>query len=183
MQSLGFKRLKRALETRHVITNEHFLSCSRSLWVNRDDGKGLRASLYPLKDQVIHMLLRQPLIYQHHLYTSHCLRWHKTYFELRHRCMYLYVGSLKRANGSDFDLSNLDTSRWPCGLRRGSTPACLLGMRVWIPPGCGCLFIVNFVLWSRGICDGPIPRTDKSYRVCACKNVNTCNSSPLHLEW
>jgi len=52
------------------------------------------------------------------------------------------------------------------GLRRGSAAACLLGLRVRIPPGkwmslsCECC-----VLSGRGLCLGLIIRPDESYRV------------------
>ena len=57
-------------------------------------------------------------------------------------------------------------SRCPHGLRRGSTAACLLGLRFRIPPGalmsvsCECR-----VLSGRSLCDGPITRPEESYRV------------------
>jgi hypothetical protein len=50
--------------------------------------------------------------------------------------------------------------------RRGSAAAYFLGLRVRIPPGawmsvsCKC-----YVLSGRGLCDGPITRPEKSYRV------------------
>jgi hypothetical protein len=34
---------------------------------------------------------------------------------------------------------------WPRGLRRESAGACLLGLRVWIPRGHGCLSVVSVV--------------------------------------
>ena len=55
------------------------------------------------------------------------------------------------------------------GLRRGSVAARLLGLWVRIPSvawmfvSCEC-----FVLSGRGLCDGPIPRLEESYRVCVC---------------
>jgi hypothetical protein len=57
-------------------------------------------------------------------------------------------------------------SQRPCGLRRGSVAARLLGLRVRIPPGawksvcCECC-----VLSGRGLCDGLITRLEESYRV------------------
>ena len=57
-------------------------------------------------------------------------------------------------------------SQWPRGLRRGSATPRLLGLWVRIPPGiwiavcCECC-----VLSGRGLCDGPITRPEKSYRV------------------
>jgi hypothetical protein len=61
-------------------------------------------------------------------------------------------------------------SRWPRGLRRGSTAARLPGLRVRIPLGawmsisCECNW-----LSGRGLCDGLIPDPEQSYRVwCVC---------------
>jgi hypothetical protein len=57
-------------------------------------------------------------------------------------------------------------SQWPCGLRRGSTAARLLGLWVRTPPrawmfvSCECC-----VLSGRGLCDGLITRPEESYRV------------------
>ena len=59
--------------------------------------------------------------------------------------------------------------QWPRGLRRGSVAARLAGLRVRIPPGArmsvSCEY---FVLSSTGLCDGPIPRPEESFRVCVC---------------
>jgi hypothetical protein len=58
-------------------------------------------------------------------------------------------------------------SWWPCGLKRGSAAARLLGLRVWVPQGswmsvsCECC-----VLSGRGLCGGLITRPEESYRVC-----------------
>jgi hypothetical protein len=60
-------------------------------------------------------------------------------------------------------------SRWLRGLRRGSTAARLLGLRIRIPPAawmsvsCECC-----VLSDRGQCVGLIPRAEESYRVSVC---------------
>jgi hypothetical protein len=57
-------------------------------------------------------------------------------------------------------------SQWPCGLRRGSAAARLLGLWVRIPTGawmsvcCECC-----VLSGRGLCDGLVTRPEESYRV------------------
>ena len=60
--------------------------------------------------------------------------------------------------------------QWPRGLRRGSAAACLLGLRVRIPPEawkfvcCECC-----VLSGKGLCDELITRTEESFRVwCVC---------------
>jgi hypothetical protein len=58
-------------------------------------------------------------------------------------------------------------SQWPSGLRSGSAAACLLGLRVQIPPRawmfvcCECC-----VLSGRGLCNGLITRPEESYWLC-----------------
>jgi hypothetical protein len=69
---------------------------------------------------------------------------------------------------ADFPYSRrtLRRVRWSRCLRRRSTVALLLGLRVRIPPGvwmsvyCECC-----VLSGRGLCDGPITHPEESYRV------------------
>ena len=57
-------------------------------------------------------------------------------------------------------------SRWPRGIRRGSTATRLLGLRVRIPPGAWMSVCSECcVLSGRGLCDGPITSPEKSYRV------------------
>ena len=74
-------------------------------------------------------------------------------------------------------------SQWPSGLRRGSTAARLLGLRVRIPPGtrisvaCECC-----VLSSRGPCDGPIPRPEESYRPW-CVTIWDLQTSKMRRPW
>ena len=54
-------------------------------------------------------------------------------------------------------------SQWPRGLRRRSTAARLLGLRVRIPPTAWLsAFCECCVLSGRGLCNGPIPRPEKS---------------------
>jgi hypothetical protein len=56
-------------------------------------------------------------------------------------------------------------SRYPRGLRRGSAAACLLGLRVPVPPEvCISVSFECCVLSGRGLCDGPIPRPEE----CVC---------------
>ena len=52
-----------------------------------------------------------------------------------------------------------------CDLKRGSTAARLLGLRVRIPPR-ACIYVSCecCVLWSRGLCVGPITPSEESYR-------------------
>ena len=63
-------------------------------------------------------------------------------------------------------------SQWPCGLRRGSAVARLLGLWVRIPPeawmsvSCECC-----VLSGRGLCVGLITCPEESYRVWCVSNV------------
>jgi hypothetical protein len=63
-------------------------------------------------------------------------------------------------------------SQWPCGLRRGSAVAGLLGLWVRIPPGAWMFFSCECcVLSGRGLCDGLVPRPEESYRMwCVSKN-------------
>jgi hypothetical protein len=60
----------------------------------------------------------------------------------------------------------LSQCQWPRGLRRRSADDRLLGSWVRIPPGAW-IFVsyTVFVLSGRGLCDGPIPRPEKSYRL------------------
>ena len=56
---------------------------------------------------------------------------------------------------------------WPRGLRRESTAARLIGLRVRIPPGVRMsVCCVNCVLSGIGMGDNPITRAEESYRVC-----------------
>ena len=56
--------------------------------------------------------------------------------------------------------------QWPCGLRRGSSDVCLLGLWVRIPPAtwmfvpCECC-----CLSGRGLCDGLITHPRETYQV------------------
>jgi hypothetical protein len=55
-------------------------------------------------------------------------------------------------------------SQWPRGLRHGSAASRLLGLRVRIPPGHGCLSVVSVgCLSGRGLCNGLITRPEESY--------------------
>jgi hypothetical protein len=50
-------------------------------------------------------------------------------------------------------------SHWPCGLKLGSAPARLLRMRVRIPPGDGCLSLINDVCFRNRL----ITRSEEFY--------------------
>src|SRR5215470_12310889 len=67
----------------------------------------------------------------------------------------------------------------PRGLRRRSAAERLLGSWIRITPGAW-MFVscTVFVLSGRGLCDGPIPRPEESYRlwcVSECDQVKTKN--------
>ena len=64
----------------------------------------------------------------------------------------------------------LSRYQWPSGLRRGSAAARLLVLRIRIPPGAWMFVSCECCLLSGGgLCDGPIPRPEESYRVwCVC---------------
>jgi hypothetical protein len=57
-------------------------------------------------------------------------------------------------------------SQWPRALRRGSAAERLLGSWVRIPPRAW-MFVscTLFVVSGRGLCGGPIPRPEESYRL------------------
>jgi hypothetical protein len=74
--------------------------------------------------------------------------------------MFVYVGYF----GIGFVLAR--RWRWPQSLRRGSSAAAFVGLRVRIPQG-ECLY-ASFewcVLSGRGLCDGLITRPEEPYRV------------------
>jgi len=78
-----------------------------------------------------------------------------------------------------WDLSNI----WR-GLRRGSASSRFPGMRVRIPPwawmsvSCECC-----VLSGRGLCDGPIPRPEGSYRLGVWHRFCSRSTVALNLQW
>jgi hypothetical protein len=62
---------------------------------------------------------------------------------------------------------HLCQSQWPRSLRLRSAAERLLGSWVRIPPEAWVsVSCTVFVLSGRGLCDGPIPRPEESYRVC-----------------
>ena len=92
-------------------------------------------------------------------------------------------------------------SRWPRGLRPGSATAGLLGLRGRIPPEAWfCLMsvrgrippeawfsLMSVFLSGRGLCGGPIPRSEESYLACALVFVSLsmirCSSNTVHVQW
>jgi hypothetical protein len=63
-------------------------------------------------------------------------------------------------------------SQWPCGLRRGSSAARLLGSWVRIPPGAWMSVSCEWcALSGRGLCDELITRPEESYRLWCVLNV------------
>ena len=74
----------------------------------------------------------------------------------------------------------LRRSQWPSGPRRVSAADRLLGLRVRILPGdvddsCDCC-----VFSGRGLCDGPIPRPEESYRLWC---VIACDPETSRMWW
>jgi hypothetical protein len=61
----------------------------------------------------------------------------------------------------------LGRSQWSRRLRHRSSAKRLLGSWVRTPPGGAWMFVscTVFVLSGRGLCDGPIPRPEESYRL------------------
>jgi hypothetical protein len=80
------------------------------------------------------------------------------------------------------ELQDLLQTQWSRGLSRGSTVVRLLGLRVrilpraWMFVSCECC-----VLSDRGICDGPIPRPEKSYRSCVCVRYGVWSGATITL--
>ena len=69
-------------------------------------------------------------------------------------------------------------SQWPSRSRRGSTAARLLGFRVLVTLGAWMLCVLS----STGICDGPIPRPEESYRLW-CVTVCDLEASIMRRPW
>ena len=67
----------------------------------------------------------------------------------------------------------MDPSQSLCVIRYGTAAACLLVLRdrvpprVWMAVCCECC-----LLSGRGLCDGPIPRSGDSYRMCVAIGCN-----------
>jgi len=78
-------------------------------------------------------------------------------------------------------------SQWPRGLRRRSTAARLLGLRVRILPESMdvCLLSVFCVVSGRGLCDELITRPEESYRlwrVVVCDLEKLVNEEPYPIN-
>jgi hypothetical protein len=62
--------------------------------------------------------------------------------------------------------TSFSRSQWPRSLRLRSSAQRLLGSWVRIPPGAWIsVSCTVFVMSGRGLCDGPIPRPEESYRL------------------
>jgi hypothetical protein len=72
-------------------------------------------------------------------------------------------------------------STWPRGPRRRSAAERLLGSGVRIPLGAW-MFVscIVFVLSGRGLCDGPIPRPEESYRLWCVSECDQVKSQTLY---
>jgi hypothetical protein len=80
----------------------------------------------------------------------------------------MIISSIGYIQGVFKVFSNVYVSRsqWPCGLRRGSAAARLLGLWVRIPPRAWMSVSSECcVLSGRGLCDGLVTRPEESYRV------------------
>jgi hypothetical protein len=72
-------------------------------------------------------------------------------------------------------------SQWLSGLRRGSTAACLLGLRVRISLGAWMSVSCEWCVWSsRGLCNKPIPRLEELYRLWC---VIVCDLGISRMRW
>jgi len=67
------------------------------------------------------------------------------------------------------------SKHWVCGCS-------LAGIAGLNPAGVMNVCRECWVLSGTGLCDGPIPRLEESYRVCVSLNVMKCNNNPLHLQ-
>jgi hypothetical protein len=74
-------------------------------------------------------------------------------------------------------------SQWPGGLKASVSGRSLLGLRVRIPLGAWMFVCCECCVFSgRGLCDGPIPRPEESYRlwrVIVCWFINLKNEAAL----
>jgi hypothetical protein len=85
------------------------------------------------------------------------------------------------------EIQEIRRTQWSRGLRRESADFRLLGLlvrilpREWMFVCCECC-----MLSGRVICDGPIPRPEKSYWLCVCVSllsVIRCNNIHIHQQW
>ena len=72
------------------------------------------------------------------------------------------------------------TFRWPSGLRLRSKAACLLKLRVRIPPeDMGVLVLYLLCCVGNGLCDELITIPEESYTVC----LTVCNLETSAMSW
>jgi hypothetical protein len=78
---------------------------------------------------------------------------------------------------------NIYVSRWPYVLKCRSVAAQKVRSRVPTPLKARMFVSYVFLTVSKGLCDGPITRPGKSYRVNVSYCVVECNNRPLSLKW
>jgi hypothetical protein len=98
-----------------------------------------------------------------------------------HSCQYKLNGPYTQTFTPSSSKLYLRRSQWPRGLRRRSAAERLLGSWVQILRGAW-MFVscTVFVLSSRGLCDGPIPRPEESYRCWCVFECDQVKIKPLH---
>ena len=123
-----------------------------------------------------------------------CSHWRReTFLLFAGKVMELcYLDPPSRSIVTDYEISCLasfmgaedhnDRSQWPRGLMCRSATSRLLGLRFRIPPRTWMTLCCEFcMLLSRGLCNGPIPRSEESYRMSL--SVIRCKNNALHLQW
>jgi hypothetical protein len=80
-----------------------------------------------------------------------------------HYCVFFSKITTAKLTFLKYDVPWGCISLWPLGLRRGSAAACMLLLRVRIPPGHGCLSLFNIMCCQVCRCFGMITRPEESY--------------------